>query len=58
VSLNDQEWSEYQDILSDVINSHDELYASYDAEGNLIAKNKDGMVDLNDAMEKSIELQK
>jgi hypothetical protein len=54
--LNDSEWSEYQNILSNIIDSRNDLYASYDAEGNLIAKNKDGVIALNDAMAESIKL--
>ena len=57
VSLNDQEWSEYQEILSNILASRNDLYASYDAEGNIVAKNADGIVALNDAMEESIRLQ-
>jgi hypothetical protein len=32
------------------------LCASYDAEGNIVAKNKDGVADLNEAMAQSIKL--
>ena len=58
VSLSDSEWSEYQDILSTIIDSHDDLYASYDAEGNIVAKNAGSIADLNTVMAKSINFQK
>lgn len=58
VSLSDSEWSEYQDILSSIIDSRDDLYASYDAEGNIVAKNAQGIADLNAVMADSIQLQK
>ena len=58
VSLNDSEWSEYQTILSTIIDSRDDLYASYDAEGNIVAKNAGKIADLNDVMAKSIQFQK
>jgi hypothetical protein len=58
VSLNDTEWQQYQEILSTVIDSHSELYAAYDAEGNLIAKNAGSVVDLNGAMSESIRIMK
>ena len=57
VSLDDSEWSEYQDILSNIIDSRSDLYASYDAEGNIVAKNAEGVIALNDAMAQSIKLQ-
>jgi hypothetical protein len=58
VSLNDSEWQQYQEILSTVIDSHNELYAAYDAEGNLIAKNAGDVANLNGAMRESIEIMK
>jgi peptidoglycan hydrolase CwlO-like protein len=58
MSLNDSEWQQYQEILSTVIGSHNELYAAYDEEGNIIAKNKDGIADLNNAMNQSIKIMK
>lgn len=57
VSLNDSEWSEYQEILSNIIDSRSDLYASYDAEGNIVAKNTNEIIALNDAMAESIKLQ-
>ena len=57
ISLNESEWTEYQTILSDVISAHDELYAAYDTEGNLIAKRADGIAELNKVMSESIEVQ-
>ena len=56
VSLSDSEWSEYQDILSTIIDSRDDLYASYDAEGNIVAKNADGVAKLNKIMSDSIDI--
>lgn len=56
VSLSDSEWSEYQDILSTIIDSRDDLYASYDAEGNIVAKNADGVEKLNKIMSDSIDI--
>jgi Na+/phosphate symporter len=38
ISLDSAEWEEYQKLLKQVIDSSDNLYASYDSEGNLIAK--------------------
>lgn len=58
ISLSDAEWQQYQTILSDVINAHDGLYAAYDSEGNLIAKNAGEMANLNDIMGQSIEMMK
>lgn len=58
VSLSDSEWSEYQTILSSIIDSRDDLYASYDAEGNIVAKNAQGIANLNAVMAESIQLQK
>ena len=58
VSLSDSEWSEYQNILSTIIEANDDLYASYDAQGNIVAQNAEGIADLNKVMADSIELQK
>lgn len=58
VSLSDSEWSEYQNILSSVIDSRDDLYTSYDEEGNIVAKNAEGIADLNKVMSESIQIQK
>lgn len=54
VSLSDTEWSEYQDILSSIIDSRSDLYASYDEEGNIVAKNAGKIADLNKVMSESI----
>ena len=58
ISLNDSEWTQYQEILSSIIEANDELYASYDANGDIIAKNKNQVADLNSVMEDTIKLQK
>lgn len=57
ISLSDAEWSEYQEILSSIIDSRNDLYASYDEEGNIIAKNAQSVMNLNDAMSESIKIQ-
>ena len=54
VSLSDTEWSEYQNILSSIIDSRNDLYASYDEEGNIVAKNAGKIADLNKVMSESI----
>jgi hypothetical protein len=43
--------------LSNIIDSRSDLYASYNEEGDLVAKNAQGIVALNDAMAQSIKLQ-
>ena len=50
ISLNDSEFAEYQTILQNIIDMRSDLYAAYDEEGNLIAKNANGTIDLNNAM--------
>ena len=57
ISLSSTEWTEYQDILSSIIDAHSDLYAAYDEEGNLIAKNAKGVADLNQALSESIQMQ-
>ena len=52
--MSDTEWSEYQDILSSIIDSRSDLYASYDEEGNIVAKNAGKIADLNKIMSESI----
>ena len=55
ISLNTDEWNEYQSILKQLIDASDYLYASYDEQGNIIAQSTKGFVDLNEAMQSTID---
>lgn len=55
ISLDTSEWQEYQSILEKIIDSSDDLYKSYDAQGNIIAKSHSGFVDLNEVIAKTVE---
>ena len=56
ISLSTSEWEEYQSILEQIIEASEDLYASYDAQGNIIAKSHTGFVNLNTALEDTIKL--
>ena len=55
ISLNTDEWKEYQSILKQLIDASDSLYASYDEQGNIVAQSTKGFVDLNEAMQSTID---
>lgn len=55
ISLSDTEWEQYQSILKKIIDSHDDLYESYNAEGDIIAENIDGIADLGSIMNETID---
>lgn len=55
ISLSDTEWEQYQSILKKIIDSHDDLYESYNAEGDIIAKNIGGIADLGSIMNETID---
>ena len=58
ISLSDTEWEQYQSILKKIIDSHDDLYESYNAEGDIIAENIDGIADLGSIMNETIDQMK
>ena len=58
ISLDTTEWEEYQNILKRIIEISNDLYASYDAQGNIIAKSHSGFVDLNNAIAQTTEANK
>lgn len=54
ISLDTSEWEEYQSILEKIIDASDDLYKSYNAQGDVIAKSHTGFVDLNEALKKTV----
>ena len=58
VTLSDEEFGQYQDQLKEIINARDELYASYNKEGDLIAMKNGEIIKSNELMKEAIELAK